>query len=71
MKTRYKVLIGVAVTVVVLFIAAALSAGPLVKYVVLKYGPEYTGRKIELEKCSMNIFIAKAGLIKLSHTTTK
>lgn len=64
MRTRYKVLIGVAVTVVVLVIAAALSAGPLVKYAVLKYGPEYTGRKIELEKCSMNIFTAKAGLIK-------
>ena len=64
MKMRYKVSIGIAITLVVLVITAALSAGSLVKYLVLKYGPEYTGRKIELEKCSMNIFTAKAGLVK-------
>ena len=65
MRIRYKVLIGIAVTFLGLIIAVALSAGPLVKYALLKYGPEYTGRKIELEKCRINIFTAKAGLVKL------
>ena len=62
MKRRYKIIISILMTLLTLIVIFAFSAGPLAKYIVLKYGPEYTGRKIELKNAKVNIFNGKIGL---------
>lgn len=68
MRKRNKILLGIisAITIIIttLIIVVAMNAGTLVKKAILKYGPEYTGRKIELENSEVNIFNAKAELKK-------
>lgn len=60
-----KIVLWVSGIIVSLIIAFAFSAGPLGKYLILKYGPEYIGRKIELEDLKVNVFNASTKFSKL------
>lgn len=60
MTLKNKILLGIAGIFTSFMLILAFSAGDLGKYIILKYGPQYTGRKIELEKLNLNIFNAKS-----------
>lgn len=62
MKLKYKILIGLISSLLLITLTLALSADSIVKSLILKYGPQYTGRKIELQEAKINIFRFKGQL---------
>ncbi len=63
MKLKYKILTGLISSLLLITLTLALSADSIVKSLILKYGPQYTGRKIELQEAKVNIFKFKGQLV--------
>ncbi len=63
MKLKYKILTGLISSLLIITLTLALSADSIVKSLILKYGPQYTGRKIELQEAKVNIFKFKGQLV--------
>ena len=55
MKVLKKVLIGISIALVVLFVVTALFLGPIIKGAVETIGPQVAGVDITLEKASVNL----------------
>jgi len=56
MQVLKKVLIGIGIALVVLFVVAALFLGPIIKGAVETIGPQVAGVDITLEKAGVNLF---------------